>query len=306
MQPIVSSLLSPTEPSDRGRRIALAGLRLLVGALWLYNVVWKRPPSFGRDNGGQLFGYVQGAVDEPFFPPYSWLLEHLVLPNFGFFGWVVLVVESLLAAFLITGVYTRVWALVGAGQALAIGLSVVTAPGEWPWGYYMLVGIHLVLFATAAGAYAGVDGVRARAGTSVWRGLMVAGVTTLIAGAVSLAFALSTDPFAGVGEGLQSNDLELSLGRYNVLGALLLLVLGALLVVASRRRSRTPALAAGAVGLLATILGWLQLASGDGWLGADGTGAAAYLTVAVAALGLATLVGADQPADRRGTTSVHS
>lgn len=87
-----------------------------MGLLWLYNVVWKLPPEFGRDTGGQLYGYVQGAVDDPFFPPYSWVLEQLVLPNFGFFGWVVLVVESLLAAFLIAGAFTRLWALVGAGR----------------------------------------------------------------------------------------------------------------------------------------------------------------------------------------------
>ncbi len=101
MRAIVAWILAPTEKSQRSRGVGLAGLRVLVGPLWLYNVVWKLPPEFGRDTGGQLYGYVQGAVDDPFFPPYSWVLEQLVLPNFGFFGWVVLVVESLLAAFLI-------------------------------------------------------------------------------------------------------------------------------------------------------------------------------------------------------------
>jgi hypothetical protein len=302
---IVGWLLSPTEPSERGRRIALGGLRILAGALWLYNVVWKLPPEFGRDTGRQLFGYVQGAVDEPFLPPYSWLLEHLVLPNFTFFGWGVLLVESLLAAFLLTGLYTRLWALVGAGQALAIGLSVVTAPGEWPWGYYMLLGIHLVLFATAAGAYGGVDGVRARGGReAAWRGLTVAGVVTTVVGALSLPFVLTGDLLAGSGSGFRSGELEVSLGRYNLLGALLLIGLGVLVAAAGRQRSRPLALAAGGTALVATLSVWIQLGSGDVALGGDGTAAAAYLTVAVAALGLATLTAGAQPV--RGAARAHA
>lgn len=87
----------------------------------------------------------------------------------------------------------------GRGQALAIGLSVVTAPGEWPWGYYMLIGIHLVLFATAAGAYAGVDGVRARGGgEAAWRGLGVAGAVATVVAVGSLPFTVG-DPLAGSG-----------------------------------------------------------------------------------------------------------
>jgi hypothetical protein len=295
VQELIRWILAPAEPSERGRDIALGGLRVLVGALWLYNVVWKLPPEFGRDTGRQLYGYVQGAVDDPFLPPYSWVLEQVVLPNFGFFGWGVLIVESLLAAFLLTGAYTRLWALVGAGQALAIGLSVVTAPGEWPWGYYMLVGIHLVLFATAAGSYGGVDGVRARGGSDAWRGLMVAGTLTSVVGAMSLAFALTTDPLAGSGSGLRTSELELSLGRYNVVGALLLLGLGVLLLLGGRQRSSALAVTAGGLAVVATLSVWLQLGSDDVLLGGDGTSAAAYLTVAVAALSLAALARADQP-----------
>jgi hypothetical protein len=301
MRAIVAWFLAPTETSERSRGVGLAGLRVLVGLLWLYNVEWKQPPEFGRDTGGQLYGYVQGAVDDPFFPPYSWVLEQLVLPNFGFFGWVVLVVESLLAAFLIAGAFTRLWALVGAGQALAIGLSVVTAPGEWPWGYHMLIGIHLVLFATAAGAYAGVDGVRARGGgEAAWRGLVVAGAVATVVAVGSLPFTLG-DPLAGSGSGLRTGELELSLGRYNLLGAVLLAALGVGLLAAGRLRSRATALIVGALAVVATLSVWLQLASGDVFLGANGTAAAVYLTVAVAALSLAALTPAHEPVPRDTT-----
>lgn len=302
MRGIASWLLSPTEPSERGRRIALAGLRILAGALWLYNVVWKLPPDFGRARGADLFRYVQGAVDKPFLPPYSWLLEKVVLPNFSFFGWGVLVVESLLAAFLLAGVFTRLWALIGVGQALAIGLSVITAPGEWPWAYFMLIGLHLVLFATAAGAYGGIDGIRARGGgEAAWRGLSVAGAVTTVVAAVSLVFALMVPPLASPGSGLRSGELEVSLGRYNLLGALLLLGLGVLLLVAGRARSRAMALTSAALAVVATLSIWLQLGSGDVLLGADGTAAAVYLTVAVAAASLTVLTDADRPAPSPAT-----
>jgi hypothetical protein len=284
---LIGWLTSPVESSRRSQGVGLAVLRLLVGLLWLYNVGWKRPPDFGRDNEGQLYRYVQGAVDDPLLAPYSWLLEQVVLPNFTLFGWGVLIVESLLAAFLLTGAYTRLFALVGVAQGLAIGLSVIGTPGEWPWGYYMLIGIHVALFATAAGQYAGVDGARASADPGApWRGLRVLGLVAAAVGAASLVLALTEDLSASPGPGFRAVDLEVTLGLYNALGAALLLLLGILLVVAAGGRSPGLGLAVGAVAAIATVSIWLQLAGDDVLLGGDGTTAAAFLTVAVGALTL--------------------
>ncbi len=88
-----------------------------------------------------------------------------MLPNFRFFGWVVLITEALLGAFLVIGLLTRLWALVGVGLSLAIAMSVVLAPGEWPWAYYLMVVSHLVVAGTAAGRFAGLDGIL----RSVWQ-----------------------------------------------------------------------------------------------------------------------------------------
>jgi thiosulfate dehydrogenase [quinone] large subunit len=60
---------------------------------------------------------------------------------------------------LLLGLTARFWALVGVAQAVAITLSTLNAPGEWNWGYYMFIAIHLVLFATAAGRSWGLDGL---------------------------------------------------------------------------------------------------------------------------------------------------
>jgi thiosulfate dehydrogenase [quinone] large subunit len=44
-------------------------------------------------------------------------------------------------------------------QSVAIALSVLNAPHEWPWSYYLMIAVHLLLFATAAGRVWGLDGL---------------------------------------------------------------------------------------------------------------------------------------------------
>ncbi len=140
------------------RRI-MALIRMGVALMWLTNTNWKGPPDFGDVGGGGLYGYTRDAVDHSVFAPFSYVVEHAVLPNFRAFGWSVLIIESCLAAFLLLGLGTRFWALIGALQAGAIGLSVALTPGEWPWSYYLMVAANLALFATAAGRTWGLDGV---------------------------------------------------------------------------------------------------------------------------------------------------
>lgn len=150
------SLASATRaPETRLSRGLLALARVGVAYMWIQNVSWKDP---GNDFAA-LRHFTQLAVDHPVFPPYAWLVENLVLPNMILFGWFTLLVEAALGAFLLVGLATRLWALVGAAQSTAIALSVINAPHEWPWAYYLMILIHLVFFATAAGRAYGVDGV---------------------------------------------------------------------------------------------------------------------------------------------------
>ncbi len=101
----------------RGGRIGLALLRIAIGLLWIQNSGWKTPPNFGQDSGSGLFRFTTYAVDYPVFPPFSWLIEHVVLPNFTVFGYLTMLVEVSLGAFLVVGLATRFWALVGSGRA---------------------------------------------------------------------------------------------------------------------------------------------------------------------------------------------
>lgn len=156
-------LLSPQSPPATGGLIVLTGLRLLAGLIWLYNVVWKVPPDFGERGRRDLYHFTHLAVEHPVFTPFSWVIEHAVLPYFTAFGWGVLFAESALAVLLLTGTAVRLAALIGIGQSVAIGLSVAESPGEWPWAYAMLLGIHVVLLFTCSTRYAAVDAVRAAA-----------------------------------------------------------------------------------------------------------------------------------------------
>jgi thiosulfate dehydrogenase (quinone) large subunit len=149
----------PILPS-RMNRAVIAVVRVGVGLLWLQNVGWKIPPDFGRgDPPSGLYLSASYAVTHEVFHPYALLVERVVLPNFTFFGWMVLLVEASLGAFLLIGLATRFWAVIGVAQTVVIMLSVLNAPHEWLWSYVLMLFVHLALFATAAGRYAGLDGL---------------------------------------------------------------------------------------------------------------------------------------------------
>ena len=103
--------------------VVLAAARIFVAFLWIQNVGWKTPAGgFGQDSGGTLYGYVVDGITHPVLAPYASILSNVVLPHFLVFAWLTLIVEISIGAFL-----------------LVIG--------------------QLFIFATAAGRYAGVDGV---------------------------------------------------------------------------------------------------------------------------------------------------
>jgi thiosulfate dehydrogenase [quinone] large subunit len=149
--PLASSWLS---------RAIVALIRVAAGVLWIQNAGWKQPPRFGEgDPPAGLYLWTSYAVEHQVFGPYAWLVEHVVLPNFRPFGWLVLITEASLGAFLLIGLLTRLWALIGIAQTTVIALSALNAPHEWVWSYALMFLVHAALFATAAGRYGGLDGV---------------------------------------------------------------------------------------------------------------------------------------------------
>lgn len=140
-------------------KAGIAVVRVGVALMWVQNAGWKYPPDFGEKNNGALYRFTRFAIDHEVFPPWAWFVEHVVLPNYTFFGWATLLVEGSLGAFLLVGLLTRFWALVGIGQSLVITLSVLNAPHEWHWSYFLMLLAHLALLATAAGRAYGIDGL---------------------------------------------------------------------------------------------------------------------------------------------------
>jgi len=130
---LLTWLFAPaTDEVPRSHAVGATILRITIGLLWLYNVSWKRAPDFGQEAENGLYKFTKLAVEHPVFPPYSWVVEHLVLPVFQPFGWAVLLAETALAVLLITGTFIRLAALIGIAQSVAIGLSVAYAPGNGP------------------------------------------------------------------------------------------------------------------------------------------------------------------------------
>lgn len=145
----------------RQSRLAIAFVRVGVALLWVQNSSWKTPPKFGA-NGNSVSGlrrFTGYAVEHPVLAPFTWLVKHVVLPNFTLFGWLTLFTEASIGAFLLIGLATRFWAAVGILQTSAITLSVLHAPNEWHWTYFLMFLAHIALLALAAGRAYGLDGV---------------------------------------------------------------------------------------------------------------------------------------------------
>lgn len=274
-------LFLPAPPSAKSGQIALTCLRILVGLIWLRNVVWKVPPDFGERRRDGLYYWTHLAIDHPVLRPYTWLVEHLVLPNFTLFGWGVLLVESALAVLLLTGTAVRLAALMGFAQSLAIGLSVAATPPEWPWAYAMMIGIHAVLVFAPAGQYAAVDAVVSDPKAETAR----ARARRLIGG---WGIALVVVGFTGLGLYFRNNKpsvdlshLEFSLAQYNLRGVVTLIVIGLVMEAAAVAGSRLIALVAAAAAVVAAGSIYVQASRTAVWLGGTNSTAVVFLCAAV-------------------------
>lgn len=147
----------------------LAALRIFVGLIFFANGLAKlfsftqielgpyRSFLIDRPATAQILDFEvnqrNGGTDVPLLPT---LVNDVILPNFGFFEWVVTAVELGVGALLIAGLATRAAALVGLGQQLFLAL-VYASSNRWtfeqPHEYVPLIILALV----PAGRYWGLD-----------------------------------------------------------------------------------------------------------------------------------------------------
>lgn len=192
---------------QRTRGAVLGAGRIIVGLMWLANLHWKVPPDFGQDNGGGLFKYSASVSRHSPFAPFTWITEQIIVPNFVFFGWVILIAETVVAALLLIGYRTRLVALAGAGLAVPILLSVLyyDRADEWSWSYLLMIAAHLLIYASSTSRSLDLDSALGGGEIQVRRALRAVGIVTTVVGLLGLYVARSV-AFAGSRVALLGSD----------------------------------------------------------------------------------------------------
>lgn len=150
----VSSDQAPASPVTLSERslVTLALVRLFFGFLWFQQLSWKMPPDFGG-----LRADVRREVQHTILPGYSTIIQNVFLTHFSILGACVWAAEFLVAVLLLFGLFTRLGALLALVLSIQLYVGIAYAPGEWYWGYGMLLMLSFVLLAVPAGRRLGFD-----------------------------------------------------------------------------------------------------------------------------------------------------
>ena len=221
----------------RTRYFVMASARIAAGLLWLANLHWKVAPNFGQDTGGGLYKYTRSAVDDPVWGVWKSITEHLVLPHFHLFGWIVILTDGTIATLLLIGYRTRLVALIGAFNAIPIFLSVAYRANEWPWSYALIFFLHLMIYAVPPGDHAPrIDMALAGPRSARDRAFVVLGAIAVIIGAIGWFLARDVDFATRQVAMFGFAKMELKLLWFNGLTAVLTIAFGLCLIVAARIR----------------------------------------------------------------------
>jgi uncharacterized membrane protein YphA (DoxX/SURF4 family) len=159
---IAVALLGWRDPAQRVPRSAgIWLLRVLTGAMWWQQSLWKIPPNFGG-----LKYWMQQEADHAAIPLQADLVRDIVLPNLSAFGPLVYLVEVCIGVSLMLGLFSRAGALLGLLMGLNLWLGLYSAPGEWPWTYMFLVIIQAFFAVDPPGRMLGADVLLRR--RSIW------------------------------------------------------------------------------------------------------------------------------------------
>ena len=119
--------------------LTLAGVRVFMGVFWLVNLLWKLPTSFGEGEYWGLPRTFEIARTHALTPPVRSIVDNVLIPHITFVGWVVFLLGLFTGLSLLLGLWTRVGAALGLLQAITVTLLLANAPGEWLYGYLMLI-----------------------------------------------------------------------------------------------------------------------------------------------------------------------
>jgi uncharacterized membrane protein YphA (DoxX/SURF4 family) len=150
---VTATLVWRRDPAQRSpRNIGVWGLRMLMGAMWWQQTLWKVPPNFD----GLKF-WMQQEADHAAISLQGALVRDIVLPNLAVFGPLVYLVELAIAVSLLLGLLSRAGALLGLLMGLNLWLGLYSADNEWPWTYMFLVMIQAWFVIDPPGRVLGAD-----------------------------------------------------------------------------------------------------------------------------------------------------
>jgi hypothetical protein len=150
----------------RGGHVARWLFRLVIGAMWWQQTLWKLPPYY-TDQPDKPFGTTGLAVwmkimgQHAAIPLQADFVNHIVLPHFYVFAPIVYAAELLTALSLMLGAFVGLFGLIGALQILNLWLGLYSAPGEWPWTYFFLLVLQLIFCLDHYGRSLGIDAMLA-------------------------------------------------------------------------------------------------------------------------------------------------
>jgi hypothetical protein len=153
---------------DSGQRnlkdLSSFALRFFMGCMWWQQSLWKLPPTYTDrpDGAGGLRYWVGKMVDGAAFQLHSDFVQYVVQPHFLLFAPIVYATEVFIGISLMTGTGVRLGGMLGAAMAINLWLGLYHAHGEWPWTYFFLIVVQLMLAIHRAGLSLGGDALIAR------------------------------------------------------------------------------------------------------------------------------------------------
>jgi TQO small subunit DoxD len=153
---------------DSGQRnlkdLSSFALRFFMGCMWWQQSLWKLPPTYTDrpDGAGGLRYWVEKMVDGAAFQLHSDFVQYVVQPHFLLFAPIVYATEVFIGISLMTGTAVRLGGMLGAAMAINLWLGLYHAHGEWPWTYFFLIVVQLMLAIHRSGLSLGADALIAR------------------------------------------------------------------------------------------------------------------------------------------------
>jgi thiosulfate dehydrogenase (quinone) large subunit len=145
---IISKMISD-EPllSPRWIKRFMIVLQAVFGLLWIEGSAWKVivDGSFKLNYDGLQYWVTRGS-EYPVIGAYKWLIDNFIVPNIKIFLVLVFVSELSIGLMFLLGKYVRLASLLAMSQTVAITLSVIKAPHEWKWSYFMMMMFSLLFF----------------------------------------------------------------------------------------------------------------------------------------------------------------